>query len=162
MLSQEEARAQDLAKAQAVASLASAAGRKVKKEPGRAAERGSALKMENPDGWNDVADGGDGPKPLVRKAGALTHSRRKKQKKTPKQEPVPWKKSQGSHSHSSASLKHPEADDGKNRGEVRTCQEQQKAMCEAGGVGFEEGPSKMCLEVSQQPASCSCKPRSCL
>lgn len=81
--SQEEARAQELAKPQVVASLASAAGGKVKKKPGRAAERGrgSALKMENPDGWNDVANGGDGPKPLVQKAGALIHSRRKKQKK---------------------------------------------------------------------------------
>lgn len=115
--SQEEARAQELAKPQVVASLASAAGGKVKKKPGRAAERGrgSALKMESPDGWNDVAGGGDGPKTLVRKAGALIHSRRKKQKETPKQEPVPWKKSQGSHSHSLASLKHPAADGGKNR-----------------------------------------------
>ncbi|XDA83567.1 hypothetical protein R6Z07F_013456 [Ovis aries] len=115
--SQEEARAQELAKPQVVASLASAAGGKVKKKPGRAAERGrgSALKMENPDSWNDVANRGDGPKPLVQKAGALIHSRRKKQKKTPKQEPVPWKKSQGSHSHRLASLKHPAADGGKNR-----------------------------------------------
>ncbi|MXQ97161.1 hypothetical protein E5288_WYG016620 [Bos mutus] len=142
MLSQEEARAQDLAKAQAVASLASAAGRKVKKEPGRAAERGSALKMENPDGWNDVADGGDGPKPLVRKAGALTHSRRKKQKKTPKQEPVPWKKSQGSHSHSSASLKHPEADDGKNRERLEHVRNNKKPCVKQEGSALKKAPVK--------------------
>ena len=142
MLSQEEARAQDLAKAQAVASLASAAGRKVKKEPGRVAERGSALKMENPDGWNDVADGGDGPKPLVRKAGALTHSRRKKQKKTPKQEPVPWKKSQGSHSHSSASLKHPEADDGKNRERLEHVRNNKKPCVKQEGSALKKAPVK--------------------
>ena len=142
MRSQEEARAQDLAKAQAVASLASAAGRKVKKEPGRAAERGSALQMENPDGWNDVADGGDGPKPLVRKAGALTHSRRMKQKKTPKQEPVPWKKSQGSHSHSSASLKHPEADDGKNRETLEQVRNNKKPCVKQEGLALKKAPVK--------------------
>ncbi|XP_040108407.1 paraneoplastic antigen-like protein 8A [Oryx dammah] len=125
--SQEEARTQELARSRVVASLASAAGGKVKKEPGRATERGSALKMENPDGWNDVADGGHGPKPLVRKAGPLAHSRRK-QKKTPKREPVPWKKSQGSHSHSLASLKHPAADGGKNR-EMLECVRSNEKPC---------------------------------
>ncbi|XP_031537803.1 paraneoplastic antigen-like protein 8A [Vicugna pacos] len=112
--SQEEVRAQEAAEAQAVASLASAAGKKVKKEPGWAAEVGSALKMENLDGWNDMEDEGDPPKPLVRKAGAKTRSRRKKQKKTPKQEPVAWKKSKGSHSNSLASLEDPEAGDAEN------------------------------------------------
>ncbi|TKC53883.1 hypothetical protein EI555_018638, partial [Monodon monoceros] len=123
--SREEARAPEVVEAQAVASLALAAARKVKKEPGWAAEVGSALKMENPDGWNDVEDEGDPLEPLVQKAGAKTCPRRKKQKKTPEQEPVPWKKSRGNHSHS------------------RIYQEQQKALCEAGGVSFEEGPSKI-------------------
>ncbi|XP_060145494.1 paraneoplastic antigen-like protein 8A [Globicephala melas] len=112
--SREEARAREVAEAQAVASLTLATARKVKKEPGWAAEVGSALKMENLDGWNDVEDEGDPLEPLVQKAGAKTFPRRKKQKKTPKQEPVPWKKSRGSHSHSSALLEDPEADDAEN------------------------------------------------
>ncbi|KAM7059425.1 paraneoplastic antigen-like protein 8A isoform 2-T2 [Molossus nigricans] len=113
--SQEEARAQEAAEAHAVAAAASAARRKVKKEPGRAAEVGPALKMESPDSWNGMEDEGDPPKPLVRKAGAKTRSRRKKQKKSPKQEPVSRKKPKGHHSNSSASLEDPEADDGENR-----------------------------------------------
>eukprot|EP00070_Physeter_catodon_P033702 XP_028340596.1 paraneoplastic antigen-like protein 8A [Physeter catodon] len=108
--SREEARAQEAAEAQAAASLALATARKVKEEPGWAAEVGSALKMENLHGWNDVDDEGDPLEPLVQKAGAKTRPRRKKQKKTPKQEPVPWKKSRGNHSHSSAFLEDPEAD----------------------------------------------------
>lgn len=113
--SQEEARAQEAAEAHAAAAAASAVRRKVKKEPGRAAEVGPALKMESPDSWNDMEDEGDPPKPLVRKAGAKTRSRRKKQKKNPKQEPVPWKKPKGHHSNSLASLEDPEAYDGENR-----------------------------------------------
>ncbi|KAF0872338.1 paraneoplastic antigen-like protein 8A [Crocuta crocuta] len=109
MRSREEARAQEVADAQAVAAAA-AVRRKVKKEPGQAAEVGSALKMENPDSWNDMEDGGDPPKPLVRRAGAKTRSRRKKQKKNPKQESTPWKKPKGHHSNSSAALEDPEAD----------------------------------------------------
>ncbi|KAF4011152.1 hypothetical protein G4228_002371, partial [Cervus hanglu yarkandensis] len=151
MRSQEEARAQELAEAQAVASLASAAGRKVKKEPGRAAERGSALKMENPDGWNDLADGADAPKPLVQKAGALTHSRRKKQKKTPKQEPVPWKKSQGSHCHSSASLKHPEADDGKNMEMLEPVRNSKKPCAKQERSALKKPPVKCAWKFPSNP-----------
>ncbi|XP_032244394.1 paraneoplastic antigen-like protein 8A [Phoca vitulina] len=110
----EEARAQEVADAQAVAISALAAWRKVKKEPGRAAELGSALKMENPDTWNDLEDGGDPPKPLVRRVGAKSRSRRKKQKKNTKQESVLWKKPKGHHSNSSASLEDPEADGAEN------------------------------------------------
>ena len=151
MRSQEEARAQELAEAQAVASLASAAGRKVKKEPGRTAERGSALKMENPDGWNDLADGADAPKPLVRKAGALTRSRRKKQEKTPKQEPVPWKKSQGSHSHSSASLKHPEADDGKNSEMLEPVRNSKKPCVKQERSALKKPPVKCAWKFPSNP-----------
>ncbi|KAM8790561.1 paraneoplastic antigen-like protein 8A isoform 1-T2 [Rhynchonycteris naso] len=115
--SREETRAQEIAEAHVVTAAASKVRRKVKKEPGRDGEMGSALKMENPDSWNDMEDEGDPPKPLIRKAGAKTRFRRKKQKKNPKQEPVPWKKPKGHHSNSSASLEDPESDDGEN-GEV--------------------------------------------
>lgn len=110
----EEARALEAAEAHAVAS-ASTAQRKIKEEPGRAAGVGSPLKLENADSWSDVGDEGDPPKPLVRKAGAKTCSRRKKQKKNPKQDPVPWKKARGHHSNSSAALEDPAADGGENR-----------------------------------------------
>ncbi|XP_038316935.1 paraneoplastic antigen-like protein 8A isoform X3 [Canis lupus familiaris] len=108
--SREEARVQEVADAQAVATSASAARRKIKKEPGRAAEIGSALKIENPDCWHDPGDEGDPPKPVVLRAGAKNRSRRKKQRKNPKQESVPWKKPKGQHSNSSGSLEDLEAD----------------------------------------------------
>ncbi|XP_066229912.1 paraneoplastic antigen-like protein 8A [Saccopteryx leptura] len=126
--SREETRAQEISEAHAVAASASTARRKVKKEPGRAGEMGSALKMENPDSWNDMEDEGDPPKPLIRKAGAKTCSRRKKQKKTPKQEPVPWKKPKGHHSNSSASLEDSESDDGES-GEVSEYTRSNKKPC---------------------------------
>ncbi|XP_045747745.1 paraneoplastic antigen-like protein 8A [Mirounga angustirostris] len=110
----QEARAQEVVDAQAVAISALAAWRKVKKEPGGAAELGSALKMENPDTWNDLEDKGDPPKPLVSRVGAKSRSRRKKQKKNTKQESVLWKKPKGHHSNSSASLEDPEADGAEN------------------------------------------------
>lgn len=113
--SQEEARAQEAEQAYALAMAASAAGRKVKKEPGGASRACSALKVENPGSWDDMEDEDDPPKSLTRKARAKTRSRRKKQKKNPKQEPVPWKKNKGHHSNSPASLEGPEADDGETR-----------------------------------------------
>ncbi|KAF6288807.1 PNMA family member 8A [Rhinolophus ferrumequinum] len=132
--SREEARAQEAAEAQAVAASASAAGRKIKKEPGRAAQVVSALKMENPDSWNDMEDESDPPKPLVCKAGAKTRSRRKKQNRNPKQEPVSWKKSKGHHSSSLGSLEDPKADVGKNteiseyiRSHRKPCVKQEKS-----------------------------------
>ncbi|XP_047648797.1 paraneoplastic antigen-like protein 8A [Phacochoerus africanus] len=125
--SREEARAQELAEAQAVASLVSAAGRKVKKEPG--------WKMEKVDDWNDVEAEGDPPKSGVRKAGAKIRSRRTKQKKTPKRESLPWKKSKGSHSRGSASLEAPEAGDAENTegseyvgGSKKPCVKQESAL----------------------------------
>ncbi|XP_070079172.1 paraneoplastic antigen-like protein 8A [Equus caballus] len=114
MRRREEARAQEAAEAGVVAVLASAAGRKIKKEPGQAAEVSSALKMENPDSWHDMGDEGDPPKPFFHKAGAKTGSRRKKQKNHPQQEPGPWKKAKGNCSNSSASLEGPEAGDAEN------------------------------------------------
>ncbi|XP_022379883.1 paraneoplastic antigen-like protein 8A [Enhydra lutris kenyoni] len=87
---------------------ASAARRKVKK-PGWAAEIGSALKMENLGSCNDPVDEGDPLKPLVRRAGAKSRSRKKKQKKRPKQESVLWRKPRGRRFNSSASLEDPEA-----------------------------------------------------
>ncbi|KAK2502408.1 hypothetical protein MC885_010718 [Smutsia gigantea] len=110
--SQEEARAQEAAEARAVA--ASASGRKVKEEPGQAADVGSVLKMENSDSWNATEDEGDPPKPLVHKARVETRCRRKKQRKNSKQEPVPQKKPKGHLSHTLASLEDPEAEDAKN------------------------------------------------
>lgn len=118
-----------------MASLASAAGRKVKKEPGWAAEVGSASKVEKVDDWNDVEAEGDPPKPWVRKAGAKIRSRRTKQKKTPKRESLPWKKSKGSHSRGSASLEAPEAGDAENTegseyvgGSKKPCVKQESAL----------------------------------
>ncbi|XP_014650786.1 PREDICTED: PNMA-like protein 1 [Ceratotherium simum simum] len=105
----EEARAQEAAEAKVVAALASAARRKVNKEARRAAEVGSALKMENGDSWKDVEDEGDSPKPLVCKAGAKTRSRRKQQKNSPKQEPGPCKKPKGNRCNSSAFSGDPKA-----------------------------------------------------
>lgn len=107
----EEAGALEAYEAQLVAASAAATGRRVKKEPGRAVEVGSALKIENPDSWNDAEDERDAPKPLVRRAGAKTRSRRKKQKKNSKQEPASWKKPRG---HCSASSEDPEAADGES------------------------------------------------
>ncbi|XP_076987477.1 paraneoplastic antigen-like protein 8A [Tamandua tetradactyla] len=114
----EEARALEAAEAEeaaaaAAAAAALAAGRKpkkIKKEPGQAAEVSSALKTESPNRWSDMEDG-DPPKPLVRKARAKTPSRRKRQNKAPKQEPVSWKRTKGNVSSSATYLEGPEADD---------------------------------------------------
>nr|XP_051693376.1 paraneoplastic antigen-like protein 8A isoform X1 [Oryctolagus cuniculus] len=100
--SRDEARAQELA--EAAAAWAGTAGKKVKKEPGFAAEVGSALKVEDAGGaWPELEDQGDPPKPLVRRTGAASRSRRNKQK-NPKQEPAPWKQPRGIHGSSQAAL----------------------------------------------------------
>ncbi|XP_015352151.1 paraneoplastic antigen-like protein 8A [Marmota marmota marmota] len=112
--SREEARALEAAEAEEAAAWVSAAGKKVKKEPGLAAELGSTLKMENPRHWNAVENQGDPPKPLVRRAGAKARSRRKKQKKNLKQEPVPWKKPKGNRPSSSAYLENRNAGEGES------------------------------------------------
>ncbi|XP_076783494.1 paraneoplastic antigen-like protein 8A [Arvicanthis niloticus] len=92
---EEEARAQEAAEAELMATWASTA-RKVKKEPGLGLEVGSAFKMEDQNYWKNTEDHGDPPKPLVRRAGGKIRSRRRKQKKNPKQEPICWRKPQGS------------------------------------------------------------------
>ncbi|ELK12787.1 PNMA-like protein 1 [Pteropus alecto] len=121
----EEAGALEAYEAQLVAASAAATGRRVKKEPGRAFEVGSALKIENPDSWNDAEDERDPPKPLVRRAGAKTRSRRKKQKKNSKQEPASWKKPRG---HCSASSEDPEAADGESM-ETSECIRSSRKPC---------------------------------
>ncbi|XP_059522042.1 paraneoplastic antigen-like protein 8A [Myotis daubentonii] len=118
--SQEEARAQEAEEAYALAMAALAAGRKGQKEPGRAARACSVRTRGNPGSWDDVEDEGDPPEPLVRKARAKPRSRRRKQKKSPRQEPVPWKRPKGHHARSPASSEGPEAEDGDN-GEVPEC-----------------------------------------
>ncbi|XP_057566870.1 paraneoplastic antigen-like protein 8A [Hippopotamus amphibius kiboko] len=148
---QEEARAQEVAEAQAVASVALAAGRKVKKEPGRAAEVRSALKTENLEGWNDVEDEGDLPKPLVQQAGAKTRSRRKKQKKTPKQEPVPWKKSKGNHSHSLASLEVLAADNAENTEMSEYIRSNKKPCVKQEGSALEKPLAKCAWKSPSNP-----------
>lgn len=110
----EEARARGAADGQAASASAAAARRKVKKEPGRAAEVGSALRLENPRNWNDPEDEGDPPKLLVCRAGAKSRCRKKQQKKNPKQESVLWRKPKGRRFNSSASLEDPEADGAEN------------------------------------------------
>ncbi|ELK23985.1 PNMA-like protein 1 [Myotis davidii] len=115
--SQEEARAQE---AYALAMAASAAGRKGRKEPGRAARACSVLTRGNPGSWAEVEGEGDPPIPVVRKARAKSRSRRRKQKKSPRQEPVPWKKPKGHHASSPASPEGPEADGG-DSGQVPEC-----------------------------------------
>ena len=75
---------------------ASTARKRVKKEPGLGVEVGSAFKMEDRNYWKNTEDHGDPPKPLVRRPGGKIRSRRRKQKKNLKQEPICWRKSQGS------------------------------------------------------------------
>ncbi|XP_037354007.1 paraneoplastic antigen-like protein 8A [Talpa occidentalis] len=108
--SQEEAQAQQAAEAQALAASANSAAVKVKKEPGRSEEEGSARK-ENLHSLDNLEAEGDPPKPLVHKAGTSIWPGRKKQKNTPKQEAVPWKKPKDDRSSSSASLGDPKADE---------------------------------------------------
>ncbi|KAG8515286.1 Paraneoplastic antigen-like protein 8A [Galemys pyrenaicus] len=105
--SQEEAQ---LAEAQGLAASAHAARLEVKREPGRSAEVGSALE-ENPHSWDDLEAGGDPSKPLVPKPGTKTWLGIKKQRITPKQTAVPWKKPKDDDSGSSASLVGPKTDD---------------------------------------------------
>ncbi|XP_054444464.1 paraneoplastic antigen-like protein 8A [Pteronotus mesoamericanus] len=147
----EEARALEAAEAYEVAAAAAAAGRKVKREPGRAAEVGPAQKVENPDSWNDTEEEGDPPKPLVPKAGAKNRSRRRKQKKKPRREPVPWKKPGGHPSSSSASLEDPEAGDGENR-EVSEHTRSNRKPCVKPEESALKKPAEKCAWKSPRPA----------
>ncbi|CAO2626870.1 Paraneoplastic antigen-like protein 8A [Lemmus lemmus] len=89
---EEEARAEE---AELMATWASTARRRVKKEPGLGVEVGSTFKMEDRNYWKNAEDRGDSPKPLFRRTGGKIRSRRRKQKKNPKQEPICWRKPQG-------------------------------------------------------------------
>lgn len=93
---EEEARAEEAAEAELMEAWASTARRRVKKEPGLGVEVGSTFKMEDRNHWKNTEDHGEPPKPLVRRAGGKIRSRRRKQKKNPKQEPICWRKPQGS------------------------------------------------------------------
>ncbi|XP_030663673.1 paraneoplastic antigen-like protein 8A isoform X1 [Nomascus leucogenys] len=157
--SREEARAQEAAEFEEMAAWALAAGKKVKKEPGLAAEVGSALKAETPNNWNATEDQHDPPKPLVRRAGAKTRSRRKKQKKNPKQEAVPWKKPKGINSNSTANLEGAEASDAESmaisepmKGSRKPCVKQEelalkKPMAKCAWKGPREPPQDGRAEI---------------
>ncbi|XP_016047660.2 paraneoplastic antigen-like protein 8A [Erinaceus europaeus] len=101
----EEARAREAAQPQPQpqprAAAAMATKRKIKKEPRPAAEGGAAaVKKENGGAEPDF------PRPVVRRAGAKSRSRRKKPKKKqqPKGEPEAWNKPTGDQPSGSASL----------------------------------------------------------
>ncbi|XP_021075286.2 LOW QUALITY PROTEIN: paraneoplastic antigen-like protein 8A [Mus pahari] len=94
---EEEARAEEAAEAESMAAWASTVRKGVKKEPGLGVEVGSAFKMEDRNYWKNTEDHGDPPKPLVRRPGGKIQSRSRKQKKKKlKQEPICWRKPQGS------------------------------------------------------------------
>nr|XP_028694533.1 paraneoplastic antigen-like protein 8A isoform X1 [Macaca mulatta]XP_028694534.1 paraneoplastic antigen-like protein 8A isoform X1 [Macaca mulatta] len=164
--SREEARAHEAAEFEEMTAWALAAGKKVKKEPGLAAEVGSALKTDNPNNWNATEDQHDPPKPLVRKAGAKTRSRRKKQKKNPKQEAVPWKKPKGINSNSTANLEDPEAGDAESmaisepiKGSRKPCVKQEelalkKPMAKCAWKGPRE-PSQDARAEAESPGGAS-------
>ncbi|KAL1769256.1 hypothetical protein HispidOSU_015167 [Sigmodon hispidus] len=103
---EEEARAEEAAEAELMATWASTARRRVKKEP---VELGSAFKMEDRNYWKNTEDRGDPPKSLVRRAGGKIRSRRRKQKKNPKQEPICWRKPQGNNYNNKVYLEGAEA-----------------------------------------------------
>ncbi|XP_037675530.1 paraneoplastic antigen-like protein 8A [Choloepus didactylus] len=107
----EEARALEAAEVAAAALAAERKPKKIKEEPGQAADVRSVLKMESPNRWSDTEEEGDPPKPLVRQVRARTPSRRKRQNKTPRQEPVSWRKNKGSGPDASTYLEDLEADD---------------------------------------------------
>lgn len=115
--SREEARAQEAAEAEGAAWALAA--RKIKKEPGLSTEMGSACKRETSTRWKGMGDQGDPPEPVVRRTGAKTRSRKKKQKKNPKQKPMLWKKPKGSPCSGSACSEGPEAGESREISENR-------------------------------------------
>ncbi|KAM6223641.1 paraneoplastic antigen-like protein 8A [Rhynchocyon petersi] len=90
----EEARAQELAEAEAVAAWTSEAGRKVKKEPGPASLASCTVKLENRNGWRRDLEG-EASQPLVRNARPTNTSSRKKPNQSAKQVRIFWKKPSG-------------------------------------------------------------------
>ncbi|XP_012888161.1 PREDICTED: PNMA-like protein 1 isoform X1 [Dipodomys ordii] len=116
MRSREEARALESAELEEEEAAWLSAGRKkVKKERGlAAADLASVLKREHPAHWNGLDGQSDPPKPLGRRAGAKSRSRRKRNRRAHKQEPAPWKESGGDHLSSSAYLSGGQMDDPEN------------------------------------------------
>ncbi|KAK2088746.1 Paraneoplastic antigen-like protein 8A [Saguinus oedipus] len=159
--SREEARAQEASEFEEMAAWGFTGGRKIKKEPGLAAEVGSTLKTENPNNWNAAEDQHDPPKPLVRKAGAKTRSRRKKQKKNSKQEAVPWKKPKGNDSSSTADLEEPETGDAESmavsesiKGSKKPCMKQEEfALKKPGAKCAWKGPRDPSQDVQAEAES---------
>ncbi|KAM4825867.1 paraneoplastic antigen-like protein 8A isoform 2-T2 [Thomomys bottae] len=91
MRHREEARALELAEPDEEAAWPPAGRKKVKKERGpAAADLGSGLKMEPPGPWGGPEGQSDPPKPLGRRAGAKSRSRRKRNRRAHKQEPAAW------------------------------------------------------------------------
>ncbi|XP_006898753.1 PREDICTED: PNMA-like protein 1-like [Elephantulus edwardii] len=87
--SREEARAQELVVAEAVAACTSEGGRQIKKEPGPASKASCILKLEE-GSRGDLID--EAPQPLARRSGPKNASKRKKQNTASKQERRFWKK----------------------------------------------------------------------
>ncbi|XP_008047264.1 PNMA-like protein 1 isoform X1 [Carlito syrichta] len=144
----EEARAREAAEFEEV-TWALAAGKKVKKEPGLAARAGSAFKAENPNNWNEVR--GYPPKPFARRAGAKSRSRRKKQKKNSRQEPVSWKKPKGNHSNSSASLEDPEAGDAERMDISESVKSNKKPCVKQEGLALKKPVVKCTWKAPRDP-----------
>ncbi|KAM6154395.1 paraneoplastic antigen-like protein 8A [Erethizon dorsatum] len=163
--SREEARAQEAAEAEEGAAWALAAGKKVKKEPGLAMEVGSVLKMDSPTCWKGMEDQGDPPKPTVHRAGAKARSRRKKQKKNPKQEPVLWKKPKGSYCSSLAYSEGPEASDAESmeisesgKSHRKPCVKQEEPASKPEGTSIWKAPREPpqgALEGAESPGGSS-------
>uniref|UniRef100_A0A8C6QL95 PNMA family member 8A n=1 Tax=Nannospalax galili TaxID=1026970 RepID=A0A8C6QL95_NANGA len=89
--SREEARAEEATEAELMAGWVSART-KIKKEPGLCVDVSSALKMEDCNRWRRTEDHRDPLKPLVGRSGGKIRSRRRKQRKNPKQQPICWSK----------------------------------------------------------------------
>nr|XP_023398952.1 paraneoplastic antigen-like protein 8A isoform X1 [Loxodonta africana] len=145
----EEARAQELAEAEVVAAWASEAGWKVKKEPGPAAGVGCALKVENPNSWCDMED--EAPKPFVRKARAKNSSRRKKQNRAPKQEPMFWKKTKGDLSNSSADVEDSEVDNTDRRETSECVRSNKKPPLKQEELSLKKPGAKCARKVHREP-----------
>ncbi|XP_051017946.1 paraneoplastic antigen-like protein 8A [Acomys russatus] len=97
---EEEARAEGPAEG----TWASTERRWVKKEPGLGIEVASPFKTEDRNYWRDTEDRRDPPKALVRRPEGKIRSRRRKQKKNPKQEPIGWGKPQSNNYNIKGSL----------------------------------------------------------
>uniref|UniRef100_H0XPQ8 Paraneoplastic antigen-like protein 8A C-terminal domain-containing protein n=1 Tax=Otolemur garnettii TaxID=30611 RepID=H0XPQ8_OTOGA len=147
----EEARAREAIEFEESEGWVLATGKNVKKEPGLVAEVGSALKIESPNNWNQVENQDDPPKPLVRKTGAKTRSRRKKQRKNLKQEPVPWKKPKGNHSSGAACLEDPEAGNAEGMEISESTKSNQKPCVKQEEVALKKPMAKCAWKAPRTP-----------